>query len=95
MYSAMDGAKERKFAGWFVEADYLLKPGLVAVIRWDSVSDDDNKEDQTQATANLNYLFAENVKCHLEYSQLETDEGFNLEEATTQKKYLARVSYAF
>jgi len=96
MYSAMDGAKERKFAGWFVEADYLLKPGLVAVIRWDSVSDDDNKKDQTQATANLNYLFAENVKCHLEYSQLETDEGFNTSlEATTQKKYLARVSYAF
>ena len=95
MFSAMEGSKERKFSGWFVEADYLLQPGLAAVLRWDSLSDEDNSKNQTQATANLSYFLAENMKLLFEYAQLETDADFNFSVETTQKKYLARASYAF
>lgn len=95
MFSAMEGSKERKFSGWFVETDYLLRPAVMVALRWDSVSDKDNNKEQTQATANLSYLFDENMKFLFEYSQLETDKDFNLLEEATQKKYLARVRYAF
>lgn len=95
MFNAMDSSKEREFTGYFIEADYLVMPRLIAALRWDNISDEDNSKDQTQATANLSYFFVENVKFLFEYSQLETDADFNLSEETTQEKYLARVSYAF
>lgn len=96
MFNAMDSSKDREFTGWFVEADYLVMPRLIAALRWDNVTDEDNNKDQTQATANLSYYFAENMKFLFEYSKLDTDADFNLSsEEATQKKFLARVSYAF
>ncbi len=95
MFNAMDSSMERKFTGYFIEADYLVMPRLIVALRWDSVSDEDNNKDQTQATANLSYFFAENMKFFFEYSKLETDEDFNISAEATQERYLARVSYAF
>ena len=95
MFNAMDSSTVRKFTGYFIEADYLVMPRLITALRWDNVSDEDNNKDQTQATANLSYFFAENMKLLFEYSKLETDKDFNLSAEKTQEKYLARVSYAF
>lgn len=95
MLNSMDSSKEREFTGYFIEADYLVMPRLIADLRWDNVSDEDNSKDQTQATVNLSYFFAENTKFLFEYSKLETDADFNLSEEATQEKFLARVSYAF
>ncbi|MBI5096775.1 MAG: hypothetical protein HZB32_03890, partial [Nitrospirae bacterium] len=66
-----------------------------AALRWDSLSDEDNSNNQTHATANVSYFLAENMKLLFEYAQLETDADFNFSVETTQKKYLARASYAF
>lgn len=98
MFNSMDSSKEREFTGYFIEADYLVMPRLIAALRWDNVLDKDNSKNQTQTTVNLNYFFAENTKFLFEYAKLETDADFNLpvpNEKTTQEKFLARVSYAF
>ncbi|MCC6545371.1 MAG: porin [Nitrospirae bacterium] len=95
MFNAMDSSKDREFTGYFIEADYPVMPQLTAALRWDNVTDKDNSKDQTQATVNLSYFFAENTKFLFEYSKLETDADFNLSEEATQEKFLARVSYAF
>lgn len=95
MFNAMDSSKDREFTGWFIEADYIFMPKLIAALRWDNVTDEDNSNDQSQATANLSYLLAENTKFLFEYSKLDTDADFNMSGEATQKKFLARVSYDF
>lgn len=95
LYATGKSSKDRKFSGWFIEADYIVRSWLVSALRWDSVSDDDNGKNQTQITANLSYLLHPNIKFLLEYSRLDTDEGFNMSEKESVDRYLARASYDF